>query len=269
MSGDIDGVPMTYVVGWKSAFVNQKNVLHALILHDIKSRFFGNGWGYVVMILWPGAHLALVVSIHYFSGRVGYGTSTILYSATGVLPYICWNYISRFSMMSALQNRQYLQYPQIKFLDLTFARIFLEIVTCSIVTFVLFAIFFIMQIDATPVNPGQAFFGLMSAVNLGVGFGVLGAVISRLFPLFNVVYILFLITFWLASGVTINPEGLPESIGYYFSFNPLLHCVEWIRSAYYVDYPHRLLDKNYVISVGLITLALGLCLERLLRRFGS
>ena len=256
------------VSGWTIAFNNQINVFHALVLHDIKSRFFGNGLGYVVTILWPGAHLAVIMGIYAATGRGnGYGTSPLLFVATGVLPYICWNYISRFCMMGVIQNKSALSYPIINILDIIFSRIFLEIVTCTIVTFLLLAFLMCNSIDVVPIHPAQAAFGLLSAVLLGIGFAVLNASIVLIFPLWILGYVLVLISFWFTSGVVINPEVLPEQIGYWLSWNPLLHCIEWLRSAYYDDYPARLLDKGYVLEVGFGSLALGLLMQRTMKRY--
>ena len=254
--------------GWRVTLTNQVNVFHALVLHDIKTRFFGNGLGYVVTVLWPGVHLAVIVGIYSFTGRGnGYGTSPLLFVATGVLPYICWNYISRFCMLGLLQNKSALFYPIINILDIMFARIFLEIVTCSIITFLLLAFLMLNSIDVVPSHPAEAVLGLLSAVLLGTGFGVLNAGISLIAPLWFTGYVLILILFWITSGVVINPETLPEQIGYWLSWNPLLHCIEWIRSAYYDDYPTHLLDKNYVLETGFVTLALGLLMQRTMKRY--
>ncbi len=254
--------------GWKIALTNQINVFHALVLHDIKSRFFGNGLGYVVTILWPGVHLAVIVGLYAATGRgAGYGTSQLLFVATGVLPYICWNYISRFCMTGVTQNKSALSYPIINILDIIFARIFLEIVTCTIVTFVLLAFLVLNGIDVVPIHPAQAAFALLSAVLLGVGFGVFNAGIVLMFPLWLIGYIVVVISFWFTSGVVLNPEVLPEQIGYWLSWNPLLHCIEWLRSSYYDDYPARLLDKGYLLEVGFGSLALGLLMQRTMKRF--
>ena len=253
---------------WNVALTNQANVLHALVLHDIKSRFFGNGLGYVVTILWPGVHLAIIVGIYAATGRGnGYGTSPLLFVSTGVLPYICWSYISRFCMMGVIMNKSALSYPIINVLDIIFARVFLEIVTCAIVTFVLLAFLILNGIDVVPNHPAQAALGLLSSVLLGIGFGVLNAGIALIMPLWGIGYMGILILFWITSGVAINPEMLPEQIGYWLSWNPLLHCVEWLRSAYYDDYPARLLDKTYVLGVGFCTLSLGLLMQRTMKRF--
>jgi capsular polysaccharide transport system permease protein len=44
---------------------------------------------------------------------------------------------------------------------------------------------------------------------------------------------------------------------------PLLQCVEWIRYAYYEDYPDKLLNIPYLITFATVCLAVS---ERLARR---
>ena len=164
-------------------------------------------------------------------------------------------------------NKAALNYPLVNLLDIIFARIFLEIVTCTIITFVLLASLGLAGIDVMPVDASAAAFGLLSSVLLGVGFGVLNATIVVIFPFWMIGYILILIVFWITSGVVINPEALPSQVGDILAWNPLLHCIEWIRSAYYPDYPRHLLDKNYVLEVGFGSLALGLLMQRALKRY--
>ena len=258
------GPHLTVKRGFGDALKSQINVLHALVLHDIKSRFFGNGLGYLVMIAWPAIHLLGIVLINTLSGRLYYGSSAFLYAATGVLPFICWNYISRFCIVSVLQNKTYLSYSLIKILDIMVARIILECISMFIVISLMFLIFLFMGIDVTTSSPQGVFGGIMSSVFLGIGFGILHGSITSVIPLWNIVYILFIITCWVTSGVAINPEGFPEGIAYLFSFNPLLHSIEWVRSSYYPDYPHHLLDKSYVLEVSFVSLALGLVLQKLL-----
>ncbi len=248
--------------------MNQIHVFHALVLHDIKTRFFGNGFGYVVTIIWPSAHLVIIMGIYTATGRgAGYGTSTLLFVSTGVLPYICWNYISRFCMMSMVSNRNALNYSIINAMDIIIARIFLELVTCSIITLVLLFSFSLAGIDVMPAQPAEAAEGLLSAVLLGIGFGVLNATIVMIFQFWMIGYVIILIGFWLTSGVAVSPELLPQQVGDILAWNPLLHCIEWIRSAYYPDYPTRLLNKHYVLQVGFGSLALGLLMQRTLSRY--
>lgn len=252
----------------RRAWRTQLQVLWALMLHDIKSRFFGNGWGYVMTILWPATHIAIIVSIFVLGKRpVPYGSSALLYASTGILPYIAWNYMSRFCMMGMVQNRAFLAYPVIRPLDMMFSRLALEGVSIFIITVGLVGINALSQVDIMPINMSEAVGGMLSAVLLGVGFGILNGVIVMLFQLWMIGYVGILILFWFTAGLAINPEAMPAELGYWFSWNPLLHSIEWIRKGYYADFPAHLLDKYYVVGVGAGTLALGLVLERLLRPY--
>ena len=233
------------------ALFAQRDVLWALMLHDIKSRFFGNGWGYVVTIIWPATHIAIIVAFYVIARRpVPYGSSGFLYASTGILPYIAWSYMSRFTMTGVMQNRSFMSYPIIKMLDMIAARLALESVSVFIITVGLFCVAELLQVDAVPLSLSTAVGGLLSAVFLGIGFGVLNSVIVRIFPLWIIGYMGIVILFWFTAGLAINPEALPAVLGYWVSWNPLMHSVEWIRLGYYADFPAHLLDKGYVLSVG-------------------
>lgn len=250
------------------SLVTQRNVLWALMLHDIKSRFFGNGLGYIVTILWPATHIAIVVIAYVISKRpVPYGSSALLYASTCVLPFIAWNYMSRFTMMGMVMNRSYLAYPVIKPLDMMFARLALEHISIFIITVGLIATNMLFQVDVVPVNLSDAICGLLSAVLLGIGFGIFNSVIVMIFPMWVIGYVGIIIVFWLTSGMVINPEAMPSELAYWVSWNPLMHCVEWIRKGFYADFPAHLLSKTYVLSCGAGSLALGLIMERALKRF--
>lgn len=250
------------------SIATQRDVLWALMLHDIKSRYFGNGLGYVLTILWPAAHIAVVIVAFLIGKRpIPYGSSALLYASTCVLPFIAWNYMSRFTMMGMTQNRSFMAYPVIKPLDMMMARLALEHVSIFIITVGLVATNILFQVDVTPINLTDVICGLLSAVLLGIGFGVLNSVIAMIFPLWVIGYVVIIIVFWFTSGMIINPEAMPAELGYWISWNPLMHCVEWIRKGYYADFPAHLLSKTYVLSCGAGALALGLILERLLKRY--
>lgn len=252
----------------RAAIVSQIHVLHALMLHDIKSRFFGNGWGYVVTILWPGAHIAIIVIAHTLHKETPYGDSALVYACTGVLPYIAWNYISKFTMSASVQNKAYRQYPIVTTLDIMIARECLEFVSLTIITVSVMITIYLCGSNPVPAHPGTAALGLASAILLGMGFGIFNGTIAALFPLWQLGYILILLSFYFTSGVIfINPENLPSPYADWLSWNPLLHCVEWIRMAYYDDYPHRLLSQAYVIYVGVSSFVGGLVFERIARHF--
>ena len=251
-----------------AAWVRQYQVIYAIMLQDIKSRYFGNGLGYAVTIIWPATHVVVLLLIYHFVHKAApYGDSPLLYAATGVAPYIAWSYISRFMCLGVVQNKSFLSYTIIKPLDTLFARMFLEFISSYIVTAGIIIALAICQSHPMPLDPAAAAAGMLSAVALGAGFGMFNAVICMVIPLWQVGYVLILVVCWITCGLAINPEALPERAGKWLAYNPLLHCVEWIRSAYYPDFPAHLLDKSYVLWCAAIPFVLGLVMVRFLRRF--
>ena len=39
-------------------------VMYALMMHDIKNRFFGSGLGQIVLVLWPFVHIVVLLTIY-------------------------------------------------------------------------------------------------------------------------------------------------------------------------------------------------------------
>ena len=244
------------------------NVMYALMMHDIKNRFFGSGLGQIVMVLWPFAHIVVLMVIYVFTKRANpYGDSLIQYTAVSVFPFIIFNYVSRWIVYSAGTNRSFLQYPIIKPLDILISRAMLEMVSISIVAMLLVTLVVVCGYNAMPASPIEAFYAFAGTIFLAVGLGVLNGVITFLVPLWIIVYTLFIILMWVSSGALFVVSALPEQIQTLLSYNPLLQCTEWIRVAYYSDYPTSILDRMYVLKFGLIGLTAGLILERLVRRF--
>jgi capsular polysaccharide transport system permease protein len=120
-------------------------------------------------------------------------------------------------------------------------------------------------IDFVPRDVVQAGFAFAAAILLGAGMGMINAILAMAFPPWFTGYILLIIILYAASGVIFVPDALPEVARYYLSFNPVLHLVEWMRSAYYPAYGALVLDKTYLLAWALCLTFGGLALERLIR----
>ena len=252
--------------GLGQTLVAQGQVLHALMLRDIRTRFFGTALGFFVMIAWPLMHIVALLLVNTAMGRTPpYGESGALFIATGVVPFMAFSYVSRFTMLGMITNKPALMLPIVNVTDILFGRVVLEVQSAVIVVLVLALSFWNLGIDFTPTYPIEAFNAFAASVLLGAGVGILGGVITAFVPMFFTVYSLTTIVFWLASGVLFVPDALPREAIYWLSYNPALQCVEWMRSAYYEGYGSSILDKTYVICWGVTTMLAGLVLERLMR----
>ena len=244
----------------------QGRVFHALMLRDIRTRFFGSAWGFLISIGWPLAHLLAIVLMNAGLGRAApYGDSAALFFATGSVPYICFLYVARFIMMGMLVNRPLLAFPAVKITDIMFARAIIEMLSAGVVIILLCIGLWAAGITFMPRDAVQAASAVGASMLLGVGVGMLNGMIVAAMPQWFTVFSLFAILIWIGSGIVFIVDTMPPKVRFFLSYNPVLQGVEWMRSAYYEGYGASVLDKSYMVSFGLISLALGLGIERLFR----
>lgn len=249
-----------------SAFSRQRRVLFALMLRNMRTKFFGNGLGYLVAIAWPLTHILVLVVIFAVAGRAApVGDSVALFIATGVVPFQTFNYLARFMMVALARSRPMLAFPEVKVLDMLFASALLEVLSAFSVVIVFLIIAWFAGIDAWPRDVVQACYALGACILLGLGFGLFNSVIVLAFPPWMTGYALVTIILWMTSGVYFVPDALPAPIREALAYNPVVQLIEWMRSAYFEGYGGLILDRGYVIECAAASILLGLSLERLIR----
>lgn len=241
-------------------------VLAALMLRDVKTRFFGSAWGFLLAIAWPLTHIAILLTLNLVTGRLPpYGDSAALWFATGIVPFMVFSYSSRFIMFGLLLNRPLLIFPNVKIMDVLLARAIVELLSAGLVILILVIYFHIQDINYMPVDPVQTFYAMGAVLMLGLGAGIVNAVLAQAIPGWATAYSLSMIALWLTSGIFFIPDNLPEILRYPASFNPVLQNILWVRSSYFEGYGVLTLDRSYALGYGVITLFNGLLLERLVR----
>lgn len=251
----------------RAAFRSKINVFRAVVLRDVRTRFFNHGLGFLLVPIWPCAHLFALLTIWSLLGRQpAFGNSSSVYFATALLPTLTFMYVSRFMAASLLANKPMLSFPRIKILDITFARASLEIIGAFLAVIVVICALIALGEDPVPVDVFQAILALVATGFLAVSVGLIVSVLSLLAPFLLTIYFLFIILIYVSSGTFYVVATLPPEIASILALNPVLHATEWMRSAYYPGYPTQYLDKEYMLTFALVSLFVGLFLERTLRR---
>jgi capsular polysaccharide transport system permease protein len=239
----------------------------AVILRDMRTRFFNHGLGYLVVILWPLTHLTVIITISRVVGRAApYGDSPSVFFATGLVPTLAFMYVSRYMAFSIVLNKPMMSMPIVKPLDILAGRAVLELIAACATMAVMVTILWLLGESPFPYNVEGAAEAYFSALYLGVCFGFLAGVITALFPLFSTIYSLSLILTYISSGSMFVANRMPRAIAEALSYNPVLECVEWMRSSYFPTYSSQLVSVPYIYFVGGFALVFALVLERLLRR---
>ena len=258
---------MDYTLSNADMLKAQCRIIVALMLHDIRSRFGGSALGFVAMAIgWPLSHILICIVIYSFIGRAApYGDSAALWFATGVVPFLAFQYMSRFIVLGVVMNRPLLSFPVVKVTDIVFAGAIIEVLNAGLVVLIVFAIFWALDIDFMPRDVVQASLALLAMMFLGLAWGVVNAIIAAAVRLWFFVVILIQILLWVSSGIVFVPDALPEAARTALSYLPTVQGVEWMRSAYYDGLGANFLDKTYLICFSVVTLFFGLVLERLVR----
>ncbi|HMO29417.1 ABC transporter permease [Enterovirga sp.] len=250
------------------ALVVQIRVFKALILRDIRTRFFGNGLGYIIAILWPLTHIVVLLLIFFFAGRTApFGDSLLLFFATALIPALGFRYMSRFVPMSVLNNRPLTAFPIVKYMDVILARCILEAAAFCCVAALLAAILFFLGEPIQPEYPIGAAQAFLATLLLGLGVGAFIGVIAIKLPGIMLPLILIHVIMYVTSGVLFIPSALPQQAAAVVSWNPVLHAVEWMRESYYLGYQSTVLDKEYLIGCGLGFFFAALLMEKVFRSF--
>jgi capsular polysaccharide transport system permease protein len=223
-------------------------VIGAILLRDIKQRAGRYYTGFLMILLMPLAHLLIVVMIFH------------------ILPFVIYVYLSRQIVVALAENRPLLYFNRVKIFDILLARGILEATGSVVVFIILVCIMAVYATDFSPRDWPGIVFAVAATIYFSFSFGVPNALIAHVLPVWYVFYNLTIPLMWLASGIIFFPTAIPDPYDRWLALNPLLQCVEWIRYAYYEDYPDKLLNIPYLITFATACLAVSLIAERLARR---
>jgi capsular polysaccharide transport system permease protein len=100
------------------------------------------------------------------------------------------------------------------------------------------------------------------AAVLGLGVGSVNAVLMGFYPTWESIWSIITRPLFIASGILILYETLPNTVRDILWWNPLLHIVGEMRTGFYPMYDATYVSLIYVLMVALALLAFGLMLLR-------
>ncbi|PNG25032.1 ABC transporter permease [Methylocella silvestris] len=249
-----------------SALAINLAVIRAILLRDINVLVGPNGVGLLVLLLMPLGHLLVITVIYKVLGRLApVGMDDTVYYGISILPFVMFVYPSRQIMIAIISNKSLLYFSRVKTFDILYARVTLEIVTAIVVFVVVMLALLIFSRGFSPRDPSGFIFAIGATIYLACSIGIMNALLAQVLPIWFMIFNLCAPILWMISGIIFFPPALPDQYSYWLGFNPLLHCVEWIRYAYYEDYPEKCLDIPYIFSFATVCLLGSLIGERLSR----
>lgn len=246
-----------------SVLLTQAQVVHALILRETRTRFGANQLGFLWALLEPVVFIGTFYALFSLTERSApSGMNIFGFIVTGLIPYQLFREATSRVTVAVSSNKGLLFYPQVRPLDLVLARTALEYATWFLVLALLMGGEALVTGTSELQNPLFVLFGFACAGALGATVGtVLGALSLYMPSIEKFSGALLRPLFWL-SGIFYTANDLPLSLVEYLKYNPVFHCIEFVRDGFYHSYESIHSSAIYPISF-VVTLALfGLTFER-------
>lgn len=248
--------------------LTQIEVVEALVLRETRTRFGAHQLGYFWAIVEPALWVATFYGIYAMLGRAAPpGMDLISFLLTGLIPFSLFNKIIQQVSESINGNKALLFYPQVRPVDIAISRAVLEVMTYTSVFTVFIGSHALFTQEAPAVEDAlMVIVGFALAAALGFALGLVFCALGVLTKLADRVRGPLLRPLFWCSGVFFTANDLPTNARDVLLYNPLLHVLELIRDGWFSAYHTRHVDIGYVMFWLLGLLALGLMLERAVRR---
>lgn len=247
----------------------QARVIHALILRETRTRFDRNKLGYLWAVFEPITYIGVLIIVFSVTDRPspisGEGALPMFF-LSGMLPWLLFTHTVSKTMAGIPSNKNLLTYPQVTPFDVLLSRALLEFATLLVVLVVLLLIIAYFGYYQPVESYKEMILSLISIWLFALGLGYLNSSIRLYLASYTQTYQAIQRPFFFISGIFFTVESLPPSLRELALYNPLLHAIEWTRSATFTTYDSRYVDKSYLLAYAVVFLAIGLSSERMTRK---
>jgi len=260
--------PKLTIADIQSALSTQARVIYALILRETKTRYGEHKLGFLWAIIEPLVMVAVFVGIFATirSGSPG-GMPMVPFMLSGIVPFTLFRDTMTQMQGAIAQNRMLFAFPQVTTFDVIFARGLLEVLLLSGVFVMLLFGMNIAGYDIRVERP----LGVLAACALlslmGMGLGFIFASLSPIIPSMKQISTALLgRPLFLGSGIFFIAESIPASVREYLLYNPLMHMLELLRSAFFQEFETAYGSWSYATTWSLCTFGFGLLMHQAMRR---
>jgi capsular polysaccharide transport system permease protein len=177
-----------------------------------------------------------------------------------MLPFTLYQNVVQAVGGSIAFSKNLLRYPVVTWIDAMIARFTLNTLTSLLVTYVL--IVGLLEVTETRViiDIAPILLALALAALLGLGLGAVNCALNGILAPWPLIWSIITRPLFLASGILIMYEDLPEAVQNIIWYIPHMHISGIMRSGFYPTYAPDYVSVTYVVTFCLVTLCLGLLL---------
>jgi capsular polysaccharide transport system permease protein len=248
----------------RSAFAIQRDVVFAIFIREMNSRFatysFGNAW----LLVEPLLMMAIFITLFGFRGIQTFANlEPAVFIMISFVPFrLLWNGTMR-QNMAAANAKGLLGFRQVRLFDIYLARSLIEAGVYLVVATLLTAILLWFDFDAIPDDPIRVL-GYAAVLWLfAASFGILASMLSSIAKEVEKAIAILTLPLMIASAVIYPMTIVPPSYYIYFEYNPLVHAVELLRESWVENYESPIADSSFLISCTFVLMAVSIAAYRL------
>jgi capsular polysaccharide transport system permease protein len=249
----------------RSHFQIQRDVIYALLLRELTSRFGKSRGGFLWVLVEPIAHLVLPILIFGFlRNRMVPGVEYPVFLVYGFLPFLLFKAVCLQIVDGVNAAQGLLSYRQVLLMDVFVSKAMAHCVIQAIVFVIVLTGLGMLGFQVLPGRPVELAGVLLLTAMLAFGLGVVFAALASLVPDTRpVIHVMFL-PLYFVSGILFPVTRFPDEWVRWMAINPVLHVVELSRTMAVTGYvPMKYMSLAYPLALALVTVLLGLMMYRL------
>jgi capsular polysaccharide transport system permease protein len=249
----------------RSHFQIQRDVIYALLLRELTSRFGKSRGGFLWVLVEPVAHLLVPILIFgLIRQALVPGVELPVFLVYGFLPFLLFKAICLQIVDGVNAAQGLLSYRQVLLMDVFVAKAMAHCVIQTVVFAIVLTGLAMFGYDVLPPHPVELAGVLALTVMLAFGLGLLLAAIASLVPDARAVIHVMFMPLYFASGILFPVTRFSDEWVRVLAINPVLHLVELSRLMAVEGYvAMKYLNIMYPIALALTSTIVGLMLYRL------
>jgi capsular polysaccharide transport system permease protein len=245
----------------------QFNVIKALTIHELQSLGKTYNYGFAWALLEPLMFIGLMRAARSaFKGLTPPDMPPTTFLIVGIVPFYMYLAVLGAVYKAVAESDNMLKFPRVTPIDVAIAA--------SLGDFcIYFAVYCAMLVPVSiyehafpPENGLKVLSVFLVLWMLGVSFGFVVGAAARVFPPIKNFINYYNLVNRMLGGMLFVITMIPSTYWPYFTWNPILHCMEMIRDGWFTTYTSPVADPAYVGEWILGLMLLGLSLERYQRR---
>ncbi len=237
----------------------QLAVINALLTRELRTRFGAYRLGYLWVILQPLLQILIFYAIYAFGDRTLIGGLALpVFLATGIAPFLYFKKVVSQSLSAVSANRNLFIYRQVRVFDAFLVRFLLEMVITFVVLLILLSGAWWLGFEVQLINSLTFLKAYLLLSFLSFGLGLMFGVFNTLYPEPGKFIPTVLQPLMFVSGTFFSINDMPSAAQDILAWNPILHAIELMRSAFSQGYDVSLVSFEYLGICTLIAMTLGM-----------